>query len=158
MRIFSEMCIRDRLYAADFCGDFCRYDDTLSSNGGGKAGRAQASRGRSGFVRSAGTFIKTFEKSRFLRRSLPLQSGRRRNIKPTVKKLKHIRKNIWEKSCWHCIVKVVLYQMCQSARHFKQTEYASIAQLVEHLTLNQGVQGSSPCGCTTCLLYTSRCV
>ena len=39
--------------------------------------------------------------------------------------------------------------MCQSARHFKQTEYASIAQLVEHLTLNQGVQGSSPCGCTT---------
>ncbi len=36
-----------------------------------------------------------------------------------------------------------------AARHFKQTEYASIAQLVEHLTLNQGVQGSSPCGCTT---------
>ena len=24
----------------------------------------------------------------------------------------------------------------------------SSAQLVEHLTLNQGVQGSSPCGCT----------
>ena len=26
--------------------------------------------------------------------------------------------------------------------------YASLAQLVEHLTLNQGVQGSSPWGCT----------
>ena len=26
---------------------------------------------------------------------------------------------------------------------------APVAQLVEHLTLNQGVQGSSPCGCTT---------
>ena len=25
---------------------------------------------------------------------------------------------------------------------------APVAQLVEHLTLNQGVQGSSPCGCT----------
>ena len=27
-------------------------------------------------------------------------------------------------------------------------EKAPVAQLVEHLTLNQGVQGSSPCGCT----------
>ena len=26
---------------------------------------------------------------------------------------------------------------------------ASVAQLVEHLTLNQGVQGSTPCGSTT---------
>ena len=26
---------------------------------------------------------------------------------------------------------------------------APVAQLVEHLTLNQGVQGSSPCGCTS---------
>ncbi len=25
---------------------------------------------------------------------------------------------------------------------------APVAQLVEHLTLNQGVQGSNPCGCT----------
>ena len=25
---------------------------------------------------------------------------------------------------------------------------ASVAQLVEHLTLNQGVQGSTPCGST----------
>ena len=40
---------------------------------------------------------------------------------------------------------------------FKNTPYlctrnrendAPVAQLVEHLTLNQGVQGSSPCGCT----------
>ena len=33
---------------------------------------------------------------------------------------------------------------------------APVAQLVEHLTLNQGVQGSSPCGCTkggSALLY-----
>ena len=27
--------------------------------------------------------------------------------------------------------------------------FAPVAQLVEHLTLNQGVQGSSPCGCTS---------
>ena len=27
-------------------------------------------------------------------------------------------------------------------------EVAPVAQLVEHLTLNQGVQGSNPCGCT----------
>ena len=26
---------------------------------------------------------------------------------------------------------------------------ASVAQLVEHLTLNQGVQGSTPCGSTS---------
>ena len=42
--------------------------------------------------------------------------------------------------------------------HFKNNVYlctrksqnsdAPVAQLVEHLTLNQGVQGSSPCGCT----------
>ena len=30
----------------------------------------------------------------------------------------------------------------------KTTNDAPVAQLVEHLTLNQGVQGSSPCGCT----------
>ena len=30
----------------------------------------------------------------------------------------------------------------------KQETDAPVAQLVEHLTLNQGVQGSSPCGCT----------
>ena len=29
-----------------------------------------------------------------------------------------------------------------------QKKDAPVAQLVEHLTLNQGVQGSSPCGCT----------
>ena len=29
-----------------------------------------------------------------------------------------------------------------------KTKNAPVAQLVEHLTLNQGVQGSSPCGCT----------
>ena len=31
----------------------------------------------------------------------------------------------------------------------KQETDAPVAQLVEHLTLNQGVQGSNPCGCTT---------
>ena len=31
--------------------------------------------------------------------------------------------------------------------------YAPIAQLVEHLTLNQGVPGSSPCWCT---IYSER--
>ncbi len=30
----------------------------------------------------------------------------------------------------------------------KTKDDAPVAQLVEHLTLNQGVQGSSPCGCT----------
>ena len=30
----------------------------------------------------------------------------------------------------------------------KQENDAPVAQLVEHLTLNQGVQGSSLCGCT----------
>ncbi len=30
----------------------------------------------------------------------------------------------------------------------KQENDAPVAQLVEHLTLNQGVQGSNPCGCT----------
>ncbi len=42
---------------------------------------------------------------------------------------------------------------------------ASVAQLVEHLTLNQGVQGSTPCGSTEkplkisgfrCFLYPRR--
>ena len=31
---------------------------------------------------------------------------------------------------------------------FAPTNDASVAQLVEHLTLNQGVQGSTPCGST----------
>ncbi len=31
---------------------------------------------------------------------------------------------------------------------YLQYKNAPVAQLVEHLTLNQGVQGSSPCGCT----------
>ena len=30
----------------------------------------------------------------------------------------------------------------------KTEKDAPVAQLVEHLTLNQGVQGSNPCGCT----------
>ena len=30
----------------------------------------------------------------------------------------------------------------------KRKTDAPVAQLVEHLTLNQGVQGSNPCGCT----------
>ena len=32
---------------------------------------------------------------------------------------------------------------------FAPTNDASVAQLVEHLTLNQGVQGSTPCGSTS---------
>ena len=32
--------------------------------------------------------------------------------------------------------------------HPQNEKDAPVAQLVEHLTLNQGVQGSSPCGCT----------
>ena len=32
--------------------------------------------------------------------------------------------------------------------YYNATLDAPVAQLVEHLTLNQGVQGSSPCGCT----------
>ena len=32
--------------------------------------------------------------------------------------------------------------------HRLKKKDAPVAQLVEHLTLNQGVQGSSPCGCT----------
>ena len=31
---------------------------------------------------------------------------------------------------------------------FAAVNDASVAQLVEHLTLNQGVQGSTPCGST----------
>ena len=31
---------------------------------------------------------------------------------------------------------------------FAPANDASVAQLVEHLTLNQGVQGSTPCGST----------
>ena len=33
--------------------------------------------------------------------------------------------------------------------YYNNKNDAPVAQLVEHLTLNQGVQGSSPCGCTT---------
>ena len=35
-----------------------------------------------------------------------------------------------------------------SARHAYRIRYAPVAQLVEQLTLNQLVRGSSPCGCT----------
>ena len=36
----------------------------------------------------------------------------------------------------------------QKSFWLKSKNVAPVAQLVEHLTLNQGVQGSSPCGCT----------
>ena len=39
-------------------------------------------------------------------------------------------------------------QFSKSAESSNKND-APVAQLVEHLTLNQGVQGSSPCGCTT---------
>ena len=42
----------------------------------------------------------------------------------------------------------VLYLVLHLANHslfsFQGAKYAPLAQLVEHLTLNQGVQGSSP--------------
>ena len=41
---------------------------------------------------------------------------------------------------------VVSKKGCTFAPAFKK--HAPVAQLVEHLTLNQGVQGSNPCGCT----------
>ena len=37
---------------------------------------------------------------------------------------------------------------CRCGRRNNDTENAPLAQLVEHLTLNQGVQGSSPWRCT----------
>ena len=37
---------------------------------------------------------------------------------------------------------------CRCGRRSNDTENAPLAQLVEHLTLNQGVQGSSPWRCT----------
>ena len=37
---------------------------------------------------------------------------------------------------------------CRCGRHNNDIENAPLAQLVEHLTLNQGVQGSSPWRCT----------
>ena len=37
---------------------------------------------------------------------------------------------------------------CRCGRHNNDTQNAPLAQLVEHLTLNQGVQGSSPWRCT----------
>ena len=40
------------------------------------------------------------------------------------------------------------FALCVSGRPPKPERYASIAQLVEHLTLNQGVRGSSPRWCT----------
>ncbi len=40
----------------------------------------------------------------------------------------------------------------------EDTRYAPLAQLVEHLTLNQGVQGSSPWRCTKASFLTTRIV
>ena len=37
---------------------------------------------------------------------------------------------------------------CRCGRRNNDTENAPLAQLVEHLTLNQGVQGSNPWRCT----------
>ena len=37
---------------------------------------------------------------------------------------------------------------CRCERHNNDKENAPLAQLVEHLTLNQGVQGSSPWRCS----------
>ena len=48
--------------------------------------------------------------------------------------------------------KVTLKFVCTKKNAYlctrKTKNDAPVAQLVEHLTLNQGVQGSSPCGCT----------
>ena len=54
--------------------------------------------------------------------------------------------HFWTNCCWQCMHKMVRYQMCQRAQNWIRC--APIAQLVEHLTLNQGVQGSNPCWCT----------
>ena len=43
---------------------------------------------------------------------------------------------------------VVLLQPQIKESAFNALVNAPVAQLVEHLTLNQGVQGSNPCGCT----------
>ena len=44
--------------------------------------------------------------------------------------------------------KVWWFQKYSVPLHPQIRNDAPVAQLVEHLTLNQGVQGSSPCGCT----------
>ena len=40
---------------------------------------------------------------------------------------------------------------CRCGRHNNDTENAPLAQLVEHLTLNQGVEGSNPSSRTKAL-------
>ena len=42
---------------------------------------------------------------------------------------------------------------CRCGRHNNDKENAPLAQLVEHLTLNQGVQGSSPWRCTQSTVF-----
>ena len=42
---------------------------------------------------------------------------------------------------------------CRCGRHNNDTENAPLAQLVEHLTLNQGVQGSNPWRSTASTIF-----
>ena len=44
--------------------------------------------------------------------------------------------------------KVCTFAPAKKKMHTRKKENAPVAQLVEHLTLNQGVQSSSLCGCT----------
>ena len=55
-------------------------------------------------------------------------------------------KKIAEKFC--CLKKKAYLCTRNSEMTRKMHQDAPVAQLVEHLTLNQGVQGSNPCGCT----------
>ena len=68
--------------------------------------------------------------------------GRRGGIyvyKPANKKIK-----VFKKSTCNFARGVIIYFLRQ-----RDAKDAPLAQLVEHLTLNQGVQGSSPWRCTT---------
>ena len=46
------------------------------------------------------------------------------------------------------VLKKTLYLCTAFQEQGSKCKNAPVAQLVEHLTLNQGVQGSNPCGCT----------
>ena len=48
--------------------------------------------------------------------------------------------------------------MCLKKAQSFENKKAPLAQLVEHLTLNQGVQGSSPWRCTKASVLTARTV
>ena len=69
-----------------------------------------------------------------------------RNIASEKKILMKIEKK-QEKVWWFQKNSVPLHPQFSKSADSKQND-APVAQLVEHLTLNQGVQSSSLCGCT----------